>query len=1265
MLLLFKQTDQTKKTLNFETSILEGSKQEIYIVWTVNDQKIDYSKLLLVTNCDGILDKSSIGKIDFFVGPRKGTISPWSSKATEICKNCGFTSVIKVEKVTAWTVRKNIVAEELKEYFDKMTESIYHSYEDLDQIKHSADAKALKRINLQDENNFSSSNESLGFGFSNKDREYLTEAFGSIGRNPTDAELMMFAQVNSEHCRHKIFNGDWELDGVRQPNSPFGMIRHTTEKNKNRVLSAYDDNAAVLKGYESHSLLVEEKSKQYIIKKRNSNLVIKAETHNHPTAISPFPGAATGSGGEIRDEGATGRGAKPKAGFTGFSVSYLRIPKNSKPWEEKRPINPRFASPLEIMISAPLGAASFNNEFGRPALAGYFRTFERIVNSFQTLAYDKPVMLAGGLGDIYDSNIKKNTVGQGALIIVLGGPAMLIGLGGGAASSVESGEMQEDLDFASVQRGNPEMQRRCQEVIEAAFNCTPNLIETIHDVGAGGLSNAVPEILNDNKLGGKIELRKIPSADPALSPMEIWCNEAQERYVLLLKDENLEKFSDICKREKAPFAVIGKTTTEEKLRVHDTLENNYAIDLPMSIIFEKPPRLLVKAQRKSSIYKNLDHSDIELSKVAHNILKFPGVGDKRFLITIGDRTVGGLSVRDQMVGPWQVPVADCAVTASSFEGLTGEAIALGERGPVAATNGPASARLAVAEAITNIAAARIKSIGDISISANWMCAGGESTDLATLYQMVEEVGLNFCVQLGINIPVGKDSMSMQANWIDATQGKVNSKAPVTLVASAYAPVADTSKNLTPEIKPINDSILILLDLGKGRNRMGASVFDLVTAIGDRETADCVDTSALCEFFRTIQTLNECELIEAYHDRSDGGLFVTVSEMAFAGRIGVSLELSDQKDELGFLFCEEPGGVIQVRKENKKEILKYIEESTNLLPYTHTIGRINDFRALQISTDSTSLTLPLKELLESYSENTHAIQSMRDNLPCANQELATITNLSDPGLSISGYPKNLPTRKSRNQRPKVAILREQGVNGHIEMAAAFTKADFHAVDVHMSDITSYSEDLRGFDGLAVCGGFSYGDVLGAGQGWASSVTHIPHVREVFLDFFLRKNTFTLGVCNGCQMLSLLKDIIPGAELWPSFHENKSGQFEARLTMVEVTPSPSIFLGALSGLRAPIVVSHGEGRVINSPENKNLVCVRYIDNFGNVSQTYPSNPNGSESGIAGLTSSDGRATIMMPHPERAFLKKQLSWSPDSWLNEESPWMEMFNAARRTVK
>ena len=1265
MLLLLKETNQFKKTLNFQASGLEGSKQDIYIVWTENDQKIDHHKLLLVTNCDGILDEHSIEKIDFFVGPRKGTTSPWSSKATEICKNCELTSVIKIEKITAWKVQENILVGGMKEYFDKMTESIYYSYEELAQIAYSADARVSKEINLQDENDFSTLNESLGFGFSDKDREYLGEAFSSLGRNPTDAELMMFAQVNSEHCRHKIFNGDWELDGVRQTHSPFRMIRHTTEKNNNRVLSAYDDNAAVVKGYEAHSLLVEEKSKQYIIETRNSNLVIKAETHNHPTAISPFPGAATGSGGEIRDEGATGRGAKPKAGFTGFSVSYLRIPNKSKPWEKDRPINPRFAPPLEIMISAPLGAASFNNEFGRPALAGYFRTFERIINSSQTLAYDKPVMLAGGVGDIYDSNIKKNTVSHGALIIVLGGPAMLIGLGGGAASSVESGEMQEDLDFASVQRGNPEMQRRCQEVIEAAFHCTPNIIETIHDVGAGGLSNAVPEILNDNKLGGTIELRKIPCADPALSPMEIWCNEAQERYVLLLKDENFDKFSGICEREKAPFAIIGKTTAEEKLLVYDSLNKNYAIDLPMSIIFEKPPRLLIKAQRKSSVYKQSEHSHIELSKVVHDILKFPGVGDKRFLITIGDRTVGGLSVRDQMVGPWQVPVADCAITASSFEGMTGEAIAIGERGPVAATNGPASARLAVSEAITNIAAARIKSIRDISISANWMCAGGESDDLATLYQMVEEVGLNFCVQLGINIPVGKDSMSMQATWFDTAQGKVNSKSPVTLVASAYAPVVDTSKNLTPELKPINHSILILIDLGKGRNRMGASVFDLVTGIDDRETADCLDTLALHEFFRVIQTLNECGLIEAYHDRSDGGLFVTVSEMAFAGRTGVSLDLSVRRDELGFLFCEEPGAVIQVREENKEKLLKYIGESTSLLPYTHTIGQINDFHALQISTKSTSLTLPLNELLKSYSENTHVIQSIRDGLASADQELATITNLSDPGLSISGYPKNLPTRKPRNQRPSVAVLREQGVNGHIEMAAAFTKADFRVVDVHMSDITSCSEDLSSFDGLAVCGGFSYGDVLGAGQGWASSVTHIRHVREVFSNFFLRKNTFTLGVCNGCQMLSLLKDIIPGAEFWPSFHENKSGRFEARLTMVEVTQSPSIFLGELNGLRAPIVVSHGEGRVIDPPENKNLVCARYIDNFGKVTQTYPSNPNGSELGIAGLTSSDGRATIMMPHPERVFLKKQLSWSPQSWISEESPWMEMFNAARRMVK
>ena len=1267
MLLLLKEPNGLSENNSSDLGMhLQGKHCDIFLIWLEEQGGIEENRLLSVTGCKTLIDKSDLKDVDFFIGPREGTISPWSSKATDICKNCGLTSISKIEKIKAWREVGSLEEKKIKNYFDKMTESVYYSIDKLELIMTTSPPGKLREISLIDRAAFESINKDLGLGLSETDQTYLAKTFASIGRNPTDAELMMFAQVNSEHCRHKIFNARWEIDGEPQKLSPFEMIKYTTKANPNLVLSAYDDNAAVIRGYETYCLSVESSSKRYRTKKMRSNLVLKAETHNHPTAISPFPGAATGSGGEIRDEGATGRGGKPKAGFTGFSVSHLRIPGASKSWEKSRRLNPRFASPLEIMIHGPLGAASFNNEFGRPALAGYFRSFEKNDELKITIAYDKPVMLAGGLGSIYDSNIKKKLVGKDALIVVLGGPGMLIGLGGGAASSVSSGAVTEDLEYASVQRGNPEMQRRCQEVIEASLHNKPNTIETIHDVGAGGLSNAVPEILNDNRLGGFIDLRKIPTADPSLSPMEIWCNEAQERYVLLIQAEKLDQFTAICVREKAQFSVIGKTTEEENLIIKDSLLNETIINMPMSVIFEKPPRLLVAGKRQSISYKNTDYSKYNINDVAYDVLKFPGVGDKRFLITIGDRTVGGLSVRDQMVGPWQVPVADCAITASGFQSTTGEAFSLGERGPVASINGPASARLAISEAITNIAAARIKSISDISLSANWMCAGEDKYELANLYTMVEDIGLNFCPELGINIPVGKDSMSMQSTWTDQNSNKLTkSKAPVTLIASAYAPVIDTSKSLTPELKPIKDSVLFLIDLGKGRNRMGCSIFNIVCDSEISEPADCNDPSLLLDFFRTIQTLNECALLESYHDRSDGGLFVTICEMAFAGRVGVSLDLPTSQEVISFLFSEEPGAVIQVRKDNLEEVLKFIKRTPNLFRHTHLIGNLNADKLLKITSGNKKHNFPLEKLLKAFCENTHAIQSIRDNQLTANQELATITDLSDPGLSLSGFPKNLSKKNSRDSQPKVAILRDQGINGHIEMAAAFDRANFEVIDVHMSDIYSGSQNLSMFDGLAVCGGFSYGDVLGAGQGWASTIAHNPRVKEVFLNFFTRKNTFTLGVCNGCQVLSLLKDMIPGADVWPVFEQNVSGRFEARLTMVEITESPSIFLRELSGLKAPIVVSHGEGRIVNNISNHNLSCMRYIDNHGEVAQTYPANPNGSMKGVTGLTSEDGRTTIMMPHPERVFLRKQLSWLPKEWINEESPWMEIFHSARRAVQ
>ncbi|MEC9248650.1 MAG: phosphoribosylformylglycinamidine synthase [Pseudomonadota bacterium] len=1247
---------------------LPGENLEIYLVWTNRHENVDEKKLLSVTGSVKSISLRDLSNIDFFIGPRRGTISPWSSKATDICLNCGLANVSRIERVRAWKGVGKLNEVERSDYYDKMTESLYRHPQELEQIMSHPPMTELKEIPLLNNGSFSSVNRELGLGLTDTDLNYLVETFSGIGRNPTDAELMMFAQVNSEHCRHKIFNARWELDGVAQKLSPFEMIRNTTETNLNRVLSAYSDNAAVLRGYEAYSFLINPESKQYKQTKITPNLVIKAETHNHPTAISPFPGAATGSGGEIRDESATGRGAKPKAGLTGFSVSYLRIPGQPKNWEHLRSLNPRFASALEIMIHGPLGAASFNNEFGRPALAGYFRSFEKIDNSGRTVAYDKPIMLAGGLGSIHEPNVRKNQVGHGTLIVVLGGPSMLIGLGGGAASSVGSGEIQEELDFASVQRGNPEMQRRCQEVIEACYCSDTNLIETIHDVGAGGLSNAVPEILNDNNLGGNIDLREIPTAEPSLSPMEIWCNEAQERYVLLISESNLNRFSEICGREKTPFSVIGKTSKTKILQVKDSLLNITVIDVPMKAIFENPPRLQIKAEKHPTRFKTENYNKYDLRKYVHDVLKFPGVGDTRFLITIGDRSVGGLSVRDQMVGPWQVPVADCAVTAGGFRGLTGEAFSLGERGPVASIDGPASARLAITESITNIAAARIKSISDISISANWMCASQNKNDLACLYEMVQEIGLNFCTKLGINIPVGKDSMSMQASWNEKKSSElVESSAPVTLIASAYAPVMDTSQSLTPELKPTEDSVLILIDLGKGKNRMGGSIFSIVADSKETEPADCNDPLLLSDFFRMIQTLNECGLLDSYHDRSDGGLFVTLSEMAFAGRTGISVDISPWKDYVSFLFSEEPGAVIQVPQNNLKNVFDFITRTTDLLPYTHVIGKPNDEKALKIIGQNEELVFCLEDLLTSFTANTHSIQKIRDNPVTAKEELSTITNLSDPGLSVShpNYNNYLAASALKGLRPKVAILREQGVNGHVEMAAAFERADFEVFDVHMTDIYAGTENLSKMDGLAVCGGFSYGDVLGAGRGWACTISQNQRVKEIFSNFFSRENTFTLGVCNGCQMLSLLKSIIPGADIWPTFHQNTSQRFEARLSMVEITESPSIFLNELTGLKAPIVVSHGEGRINKHISNSNLCCMRYVDNFGHVTDKYPSNPNGSVGGVTGLTSTDGRATIMMPHPERVFLKKQFSWFPSQWNHEESPWMEIFHAARRTIK
>ncbi|MCZ6893860.1 MAG: phosphoribosylformylglycinamidine synthase [Gammaproteobacteria bacterium] len=1217
---------------------------------------------------------------DFLVTPRIGTISPWSSKAADICMNCGVTGLARIERVTAWFVTgldPQDIERLLPFLHDRMTETVMRSCAELNALNSTARPGQLVRVPLLAEGRDAllSANASLGLALADEEIDYLDDRYRELERDPTDVELMMFAQANSEHCRHKIFNASWLVDGREEPLSLFDMIRNTYACHPNDVLSAYRDNAAVSRGYSAERFCVNGANLTYTHHREDVPIVLKVETHNHPTAISPYPGASTGAGGEIRDEGATGRGAKPKAGLTGFTVSHLRLPGAAPPWETARPLNPRLATALEIMLEGPVGAAAFNNEFGRPALTGYFRTFESPGDTERTVrGYDKPIMLAGGLGNIRPGHVTKQAIPAGARILILGGPAMLIGLGGGAASSLGSGAIDADLDFASVQRDNAEMQRRCQQVIDTCWAAgDANPILTIHDVGAGGLSNAIPEILHDSDRGGIIELRDIPNAEPGMSPHEIWCNEAQERYVLAVSADGVEQIAEICKRERCPYAVVGTATEREQIVVNDSLTGTPAIDIPMDVIFGKPPRMQRDVKHVQTNLASPDFSRVDLHEALERVLSFPGVGDKRFLITIGDRTVGGLAVRDQMVGPWQVPVADCAVTSSGFSNHVGEAMALGERTPVALIDGPASARLAVAEAVTNIAAARIKQLADVVLSANWMCPAGYPGEDARLYDMVRAVGLEFCPALGINIPVGKDSMSMRSAWnVDGETWQT--VAPVSLIVSAFAPVTDVRQSLTPELSRDEDTVLLLVDLGRGRNRVGGSILAQSYGMQGGVPPDCEEARDLADFFRAVQALNDGGYLLAYHDRSDGGLAVTLAEMAFAARLGLDIDLSSLGDDpLRALFAEELGAVIQIPAAERDRVEAFFVESTGLGDCVHVIGRPVDNRMLKLGHRGKQvIEADLNALLAVYSSTTHAIQRLRDNPECADQELAVILDRDDPGLAI-----RLPRTNFNNHhiaaavtigaRPRVAVLREQGVNGHVEMAAAFDRAGFDAVDVHMTDIIDGRESLNGMVGLAACGGFSYGDVLGAGRGWAGTIRLNRRARDVFEAFFARVDTFTLGVCNGCQMLSELRDLIPGAAHWPSFERNTSEQFEARLVMAEVVRSNSILTAGLEGLAAPIIVAHGEGRAAwpsGAPDNERGVCLRFVDNRGQCTESYPFNPNGSPRGITGLTTDDGRITIMMPHPERGFLSKQYSWCPPSWSDEESPWMALFNNARRWV-
>jgi len=1209
------------------------------------------------------------------VVPRLGTQSPWSTKATDIAWHCGLKSVMRIERGVAYRLQ-GIHSEQkpsaIGALHDRMTQSVLGSLEEAYEIFQHNPPRLLSLIPASSDgaDALRKADAELGLVLSEDEIDYLLEAFAEIGRDPSDAELMMFAQANSEHCRHKIFNANWIIDNEPVDQTLFGMIRNTHACSPGGVLSAYHDNSAVISGPQGERFLIDPESGVYSWHTESLPFQIKVETHNHPTAISPFPGAATGSGGEIRDEAATGRGARPKAGISGFSVSHLDLPGVELPWRKELGKPDRIASPLEIMTEGPIGAASFNNEFGRPALCGYFRTFEQQIDG-TWWGYHKPIMIAGGMGTIREQHVRKLPLKPGAHVVVLGGPAMLIGLGGGAASSVGSGQSQEDLDFASVQRGNPEMQRRCQEVIDACWAMgKQNPVLSIHDVGAGGLSNALPELLNDGGHGGQLELRRVPSADSSMSPMEIWCNESQERYVLAIDDDSLDTFEAMCRRERCPFAVLGQATEVRQLTLTDELLGQDPVDMPLEVLLGKAPRMSRQADRQVFVGDDFNGSDLDTPEALKRVLRFPCVGSKSFLITIGDRTVGGLVTRDQMIGPWQVPVADAAVTLSSFNADTGEAMAMGERTPLAVLNAPASGRMAVAEAVTNMACAAINDISQIRLSANWMAAAGEPGQDAALFDTVKAVGLDICPELGIAIPVGKDSLSMKTVWNDEGAEK-RMLAPVSLIVSAFAPVADVHRTLTPQLDLTGgESRLLLIDLGRGLNRLGGSSLAQVYGKFAAEVPDLDRPGQLKRFFNTIQRLNESGLIKAYHDRSDGGLAATLCEMAFASRCGLDVNLDLAPDQLnGFLFAEEPGAVLQVLANDCPAVISRLEDAGLGSCFIDLGNPVPGDRLTVTNTGQRMVDEKLPELQGLWSETSHAVQRLRDHPQCADQELESVIDWAGPGmqpvLTFAADENPAAPVIARGARPAVAILREQGVNGHVEMAAAFDLAGFDATDVHMSDLAEGRHSLDQFSGLVACGGFSYGDVLGAGRGWAKSILFHRELREQFDLFFNDQEKFALGVCNGCQMLSALRELIPGAETWPDFVGNRSEQFEGRFSLVRVEESASVLLTGMAGSVIPVATAHGEGRADFSlhPAGPERVAMRYVDSHGAATEHYPENPNGSPGGITGLCNADGRVTIMMPHPERTLRGVNFSWAPAEW-GDRSPWQRMFLNARRWV-
>jgi phosphoribosylformylglycinamidine synthase len=1218
----------------------------------------------------------------FLVTPRPGTISPWSSRATDIGRHCGLENILRLERGVVYyatTADGGALTEDEKRALkplihDRMTEAVFVSIDDAERLYHKDAPAPLATVDILGGGKpaLRAANSDMGLALSPDEVDYLVENFTRIGRNPTDVELMMFAQANSEHCRHKIFNADWVIDGVQQAQSLFGMIRNTHKLNPGKTVVAYSDNASIVQGEKTKRFYPQADGKYGYIDE-DMHFLMKVETHNHPTAISPFAGAATGAGGEIRDEGATGSGSKPKAGLTGFSVSNLNIPGFEQPWEKHYGKPGRIASALQIMVDGPLGGAAYNNEFGRPNIAGYFRTLE-LEAAGEVRGYHKPIMLAGGVGNISAKHSKKHPIPAGAALIQLGGPAMLIGLGGGAASSMDTGSNIENLDFDSVQRGNPELERRAQEVIDRCWQLgDENPILAIHDVGAGGLSNAFPELVNDAERGACFHLRDVHNEEPGMSPRALWCNEAQERYVLAVAKKDLPRFAEMCERERCPYAVVGEATEERHLTVEDRHFGNKPVDMDLSVLLGKPPRMTRDVAHVQRDLPAFNAANINLTEAIERVLHLPGVADKTFLITIGDRSVTGLIARDQMVGPWQVPVADVAVTMAGYETTRGEAFAIGEKAPLALIDAPASGRMAIGESITNIAAAAIDDLSELKLSANWMAPAGHPGEDAALYDTVKAVGMELCPQLGISIPVGKDSMSMKTLWEEGGEKKAVT-APISLVITAFAPTPDARKTLTPQLRTdLGDTRLVLIDLGAGKNRLGGSALAQVYGAVGNAAPDVDDAARLKTFFDGVQQLNRENKLLAYHDRSDGGLFVTLAEMAFAGRAGLEIDVSGLNGNAAqILFNEELGAVLQVRAIDADATVAALN-AAGLSGCVSLIGDVATHGNLVIRQNgNTVFSETLFNLHRAWSETTYQMQSLRDNPACAQQEYDRLLDAADPGMHVYlTYDLNENVAApyvNTGKRPNMAVLREQGVNGQVEMAAAFDRAGFQTVDVHMSDIIAGRLSLKDFHGFVACGGFSYGDVLGAGEGWAKSILFNCRAREEFSAFFQRGDSFALGVCNGCQMMSNLHSIIPGAGHWPHFVRNKSEQFEARYAMVEVLDSPSLFFKGMAGSRMPIAVAHGEGfaefsstSAVEKALADKLVSMRFVDNRGNPTEAYPFNPNGSPQGITGLTTQDGRFSIMMPHPERVFRAVQHSWHPDGW-GEDGPWLRMFRNARK---